>query len=148
MIVDWFDAGRGDPARRHRPVVAADRSRRRRSGRASSPRRRRPASCAGGSIGAYLDARGDLDPTRLARWRAVVAVARVAEGVASAGLDGLWHAWARPERRRDAADHSVLDEPAQLVEDRGRGGDRQATFSGHGSSTTAPASAAMSAPAA
>lgn len=94
MLVDWFDAGRGDPladVARSTLLIAPDAD-----GAAA------PAHLAGGDLqlrrrlaGAFLEARGELDEDRLARWRAVMAIARIAEGVASSGLDGLWHAWMR-----------------------------------------------------
>jgi aminoglycoside phosphotransferase (APT) family kinase protein len=91
MIVDWFDAGRGDPladVARSTLLMAPD---------ADSA----PSHLAGGDVpglrrrltDAYLSARGDLDLDRLSRWRAVMAVARLAEGVASAGLVEVWRAW-------------------------------------------------------
>ena len=94
MLVDWFDAGRGDPladVARSTLLIAPDAD-----GAAA------PAHLIGGDlalrrrlVGAFLAARGDLDEERLARWRAVMAIARIAEGVASSGLDGLWHGWAQ-----------------------------------------------------
>jgi aminoglycoside phosphotransferase (APT) family kinase protein len=100
MLVDWFDAGRGDPladVARSTLLIAPDAD-----GAAA------PTHLAGGDlqlrrrlVGAFIEARGELDEARLARWRAVLAIARIAEGVASSGLDGLWHAWAR--RRSVAA---------------------------------------------
>jgi aminoglycoside phosphotransferase (APT) family kinase protein len=94
MLVDWFDAGRGDPlsdVARSTLLIAPDVD-----GAAA------PAHLTGGDLrlrrrllDAYLAARGDVDEDRLARWRAVMAIARIAEGVPSSGLDGLWHAWAQ-----------------------------------------------------
>jgi aminoglycoside phosphotransferase (APT) family kinase protein len=90
MIVDWFDTGRGDPLAdiaRSTLLMAPDAD-------------AAPSHLAGGEPGlrrrltaAYLAAVGDPDPSRLQRWRAVMAVARIAEGVASAGLLSVWRAW-------------------------------------------------------
>jgi aminoglycoside phosphotransferase (APT) family kinase protein len=97
MLVDWFDAGRGDPLAdiaRSTLLIAPDAD-----GAAA------PAHLTGGDlelrrrlVDAFLAARGELDDGRLACWRAVLAIARIAEGVASSGLDGLWHEWARHRR--------------------------------------------------
>jgi aminoglycoside phosphotransferase (APT) family kinase protein len=92
MVVDWFDTGRGDPIAdiaRTTLLISpdADESPSHLAGGASPELRR-------SFTDAYLAAHGDLDADQLDRWRAVMAVARVAEGVASAGLIGVWRAWA------------------------------------------------------
>jgi aminoglycoside phosphotransferase (APT) family kinase protein len=91
MVVDWFDAGRGDPIAdiaRTTLLISpdADVSPSHLSGGASPELRQRFTD-------AYLAAHGDVDAQRLDRWRAVMAVARVAEGVAASGLIGVWRAW-------------------------------------------------------
>ena len=91
MVVDWFDTGRGDPiADIARSILLispdADAFPSHLAGAASPELRRRLTD-------AYLAAHGDVDADQLARWRAVMAVARVAEGVAAAGLIGVWRAW-------------------------------------------------------
>jgi aminoglycoside phosphotransferase (APT) family kinase protein len=91
MVVDWFDTGRGDPVAdiaRTTLLISPD----------ADPS---PSHLAGGAspqmrqtfVDAYLAAHGDIDTLQLDRWRAVMAVARVAEGVAAAGLIGVWRAW-------------------------------------------------------
>lgn len=100
-LVDWFDAGRGDPL--------ADIAR--------STLLMSPAPAGTGEVAhlpggdrelrvhvrdAYLDAaRGLLDVAGDAfeRWCAVLAVARIAEGVGSAGLLDVWRRWERRRRR-------------------------------------------------
>jgi aminoglycoside phosphotransferase (APT) family kinase protein len=93
MVVDWFDTGRGDPIAdiaRSTLLISpdADASPSHLAGAASPELRRKLTDT-------YLAAHGDVDEDRLARWRAVLAVARVAEGVAAAGLIGVWRAWSR-----------------------------------------------------
>jgi aminoglycoside phosphotransferase (APT) family kinase protein len=92
MIVDWFDAGLGDPVAdiaRTTLLIAPDTD-------GAAPPRHLP----GGDLALrrrlldeYLVARGALDSARLDRWRAVMAIARIAEGVDSTGLDALWRTW-------------------------------------------------------
>jgi aminoglycoside phosphotransferase (APT) family kinase protein len=93
MVVDWFDTGRGDPIAdiaRSTLLMSpdADASPSHLGGATSPELRRRLTD-------AYLAAHGDIDADQLARWRAVMAVARVAEGVAADGLIGVWRAWSR-----------------------------------------------------
>ena len=90
MLVDWFDTGRGDPiadVARSTLLMAPDVD-------------AAPLHLPGGGpelrqrlTNAYLEALGDVDVSRLAQWRAVMAIARVAEGVASDGLVGVWRSW-------------------------------------------------------
>jgi aminoglycoside phosphotransferase (APT) family kinase protein len=92
MVVDWFDTGRGDPLAdiaRSTLLMAPDAD-------------VAPSHLSGGGAelrqqltDAYLVALGDIDPARLAQWRAVMAIARIAEGVPSGGLVGVWRSWSR-----------------------------------------------------
>ena len=103
MVVDWFDTGRGDPIAdiaRSTLLISpdADASPSHLAGAASPELRRRLTD-------AYLAAHGDVDADRLARWRAVMAVARIAEGVAAAGLDRRCGA---PGRVRDSPRRGLI----------------------------------------
>jgi aminoglycoside phosphotransferase (APT) family kinase protein len=90
MIVDWFDASRGDP------VADVARSSLTLLGDGTHP----PAHLPGADpaalttlTGAYLDRLDEhlgLDRELLGRWQAVSAVARIAEGVESAPLLAVW----------------------------------------------------------
>ena len=90
MIVDWFDASRGDPIAdiaRSSLVLLSD---------GAEPPRHLPGSdraTLSVLTGAYLARLGEqleIDPDLLARWQAVNAVARIAEGVPSALLLEVW----------------------------------------------------------
>jgi aminoglycoside phosphotransferase (APT) family kinase protein len=90
MIVDWFDASRGDPVAdvaRSSLVLLSD---------GTDPPRHLPGSD-GGTLGAMTDAylarlsEGlDIDQNLLRRWQAVNAVARMAEGVPRVTLEQVW----------------------------------------------------------
>jgi aminoglycoside phosphotransferase (APT) family kinase protein len=90
MLVDWFDASRGDP------VADLARSSLTLLGDGASP----PAHLPGAdhaTLEALTDAylarlheRLEIDDALLARWQAVSAVARIAEGVASGPLLDVW----------------------------------------------------------
>jgi aminoglycoside phosphotransferase (APT) family kinase protein len=95
VIIDWFDAARGDH------VADIARTSLLMSTRAHGPAG--PGHLPGAQPGmldrvrhAYLDAIADLvepDPVAVRRWEAVVAVARVAEGVATDALLTIWREW-------------------------------------------------------
>jgi hypothetical protein len=99
VIIDWFDAARGDH------VADIARTSLLMSARAHGSDGPRHLPGAGRRLldlvrGAYLAAIIDLlapDPDELRRWETVVAVARVAEGVAPDALVGIWN-----ERRAGA----------------------------------------------
>jgi aminoglycoside phosphotransferase (APT) family kinase protein len=95
VIVDWFDASRGDPiADVARSVVTL-------LGDGADPPRHLPgADRATLSVltGAYLARLGEkleIDPAVLARWEAVNAVARMAEGVPRGTLEEVWNRFVR-----------------------------------------------------
>jgi aminoglycoside phosphotransferase (APT) family kinase protein len=90
MIVDWFDASRGDPiadVARSSLVLLSD---------GASPPRHLPgadAAALGALTDAYLARLGEhleIDHDLLARWQAVSAVARISEGVPREALLGVW----------------------------------------------------------
>ena len=90
MIVDWFDASRGDPVAdiaRTSVILLAD--------GADAPPHLPGADRAtlDALIAAYLARMGehrDFSDDLLARWQAVNAVARMAEGVRRDALIGVW----------------------------------------------------------
>lgn len=95
VIIDWFDAARGDPdADIARTSLLM-------STRAHGPNG--PGHLPGAqpdildlARDSYLHAITDLiapDPADVRRWEAVVAVARVAEGIATNALLAIWHEW-------------------------------------------------------
>jgi aminoglycoside phosphotransferase (APT) family kinase protein len=98
MIVDWFDASRGDPvadAARSSITLLAN-------GAEAPPHLpgADPAALAELTT-AYLDRLRDhlgFDDALLARWQAVSAVARVAEGVAPGPLLAVWSSYAAAQR--------------------------------------------------
>jgi aminoglycoside phosphotransferase (APT) family kinase protein len=90
VIVDWFDASRGDPiadVARSSLTLLSD---------GADPPRHLPGSdpaTLGALTDAYLARLGEhfeIDQDLLARWQAVNAVARIAEGVPSAALLEVW----------------------------------------------------------
>ncbi len=95
VIIDWFDAARGDH------VADIARTSLLMSTRAHGPEG--PAHLPGCRPDAldlvrdtYLDAIADLvgaDPDAVRRWEAVIAVARVAEGIAIDALLAIWREW-------------------------------------------------------
>jgi aminoglycoside phosphotransferase (APT) family kinase protein len=94
VIIDWFDASRGDQV--------ADIARTSLLMSARSHGREGPSHLPGASRDAldqarrsYLNAVSDLasGPDDVRRWEAVVAVARLAEGIAPAELLAIWHEW-------------------------------------------------------
>jgi hypothetical protein len=95
VIIDWFDAARGDL------VADVARTSLLMSTRGHGPNG--PGHLPGAEPGmldlardSYLDAIADLiapDPGDLRRWEAVVAVARVAEGIATDALLAIWDEW-------------------------------------------------------
>jgi Phosphotransferase enzyme family len=95
VIIDWFDAARGDR------VADIARTSLLMSTRAHG--QTGPGHLPGAepdildlARGSYLDAITDLvapDPTDVGRWEAVVAVARVAEGIAIDALLAIWDDW-------------------------------------------------------
>ena len=148
MIVDWFDASRGDP------VADVARTALTLLGEGANTPPHLPGSDRG-TLGvlteaylARLRAPLAIGDEPFARWLAINAVARIAEGVPRAALLEVWtrfeygdrlpgfHA-ARPPRSTTSA--ARRRPPARRLSPR-------SWFSGHGSSTTAPASLATSAP--
>jgi thiamine kinase len=90
VIVDWFDAARGDPiadAARSSLTLLSD---------GADPPRHLPGSdpaTLGVLTAAYLERLGEhleIDPDLLSRWQAVNAVARMAEGVPRGALLEVW----------------------------------------------------------
>lgn len=95
VIVDWFDAARGDPvadvARTSLLLSTPTTSNARAVHLGDTP----PAVVARTRT-AYVDAACELfaiEPARLERWRAVMAVARIAEGIDPDDLIVTWVAW-------------------------------------------------------
>jgi hypothetical protein len=90
MLVDWFDAARGDP------IADIARSSLTLLSNGASPPDHLPGADRAtleGLTGAYLARlhdRLDIDDELLARWQAVSAVGRIAEGVASGPLLEVW----------------------------------------------------------
>jgi aminoglycoside phosphotransferase (APT) family kinase protein len=94
-VVDWFDAGRGDPV--------ADVARSLLLMSPVADRSAAPYHLAGGNVSLrrrlcedYAEAAiglGAVDVAQLERWRAVLAIARIAEGVGTAGLLEVWRNW-------------------------------------------------------
>jgi len=95
IIVDWFDVTRGEPLAdiaRSMLLMAPD------------PLGAAPTHLPGATSNlltrlgdAYrttIEERSTPDPAALEQWLAIMAVARVAEGVPSAGLLARWHRWA------------------------------------------------------
>jgi aminoglycoside phosphotransferase (APT) family kinase protein len=96
VLVDWFDAARGEPLAdiaRSLLVLLSD---------GESPPAHLPGAdpaTLGALTGAYarrLQEQRDIDPELLARWQAVSAVARMAEGVAMGPLVDVWTRTGRP----------------------------------------------------
>jgi aminoglycoside phosphotransferase (APT) family kinase protein len=86
MLVDWYDASRGDPAAEvARSCLLL--------GGAAAHLPGSDAAMLGSLTGAYLERLWEplgLDRDRLERWRAINAVARMAEGLASTELFEDW----------------------------------------------------------
>jgi hypothetical protein len=102
VLIDWFDAARGDQVAdvaRTSLLISA-------RGHGTSGPSHLPGSdpeLLDLVHDSYLDAITDLvapDPIDLRRWEAVVAVARVAEGVATEALLGIWNEWRSTSSRR------------------------------------------------
>jgi aminoglycoside phosphotransferase (APT) family kinase protein len=95
VLIDWFDAARGDPLAdiaRTALLMSA------RSHGTSGPTHLPGSNPALLDLArnSYLDAISDLvaaDPIGLRRWEAAVAVARIAEGIATEALLAIWHEW-------------------------------------------------------
>ena len=108
VIIDWFDAARGDPIADIARIVAADVGAGTWSGRAEPSSRARSRNCSISLRNSYLDAITELvapNPDDLRRWVAVDAVARIAEGIATDALLAIWH-----RRRRSPGLSPVLDD--------------------------------------
>jgi aminoglycoside phosphotransferase (APT) family kinase protein len=91
IVIDWFDASVGDPVgdvARTTILLSADDGLDHLAGARSAP----VASLSRGYLAAAV-AHFGIDDAMLARWQAVVAVARLAEGVAPAGLLARWRSW-------------------------------------------------------
>jgi aminoglycoside phosphotransferase (APT) family kinase protein len=107
VIVDWFDASRGDP------VADIARTSLTLLGDGTRPPRHLPGSdrrTLGVLTEAYLARLGaplEIAPELLARWQAVQAVARMAEGVPRAALLEVW----RQFERSDGSEHAVHAAP-------------------------------------
>ena len=104
MLVDWFDTGRGDPiadVARSTLLMAPDVDAAPRHLPGGAPELRQRLT------DAYVEALGDLDASHLARWRAVMAIARVAEGVASDGLVAVWRSWSLTRHGAPMADQRL-----------------------------------------
>jgi aminoglycoside phosphotransferase (APT) family kinase protein len=90
MLVDWFDAARGDP------IADIARSSLTLLSNGASPPEHLPGAdratleALTGAYLARLHDRLDIDDELLARWQAVSAVGRIAEGVASGPLLEVW----------------------------------------------------------
>jgi aminoglycoside phosphotransferase (APT) family kinase protein len=95
VLIDWFDAARGDP------LADVARTSLLMSTRAHGGRG--PSHLPGSNRvlldlarDSYLEAITDLvapERSELGRWEAVVAVARVAEGISTEALLAIWHEW-------------------------------------------------------
>jgi aminoglycoside phosphotransferase (APT) family kinase protein len=103
VIVDWFDASRGDPiadVARSSLLLLCD---------GADPPRHLPGSD-GATLGVLTEAylarlreHLEIDDDLLARWEAVNAVARMAEGVPRGTLSEVWARFASAERPHAAA---------------------------------------------
>jgi aminoglycoside phosphotransferase (APT) family kinase protein len=95
VIIDWFDAARGDHvADIARTSLLMSRRAHGQNGPGHLPGAQQQVLDF--ARDSYLDAITSLvgpDPEDLGRWEAVVAVARVAEGVAIDALLAIWHEW-------------------------------------------------------
>ena len=124
MIVDWFDASRGDPVAdvaRSSLTLLGDGAARLRppAGLRSRPR----SACLTEAYLARLRMPLDITDELLARWQAINAVARLAEGVPRGPLLEVWRR-SRPGARLPQAGASWTT-AQQLVEDAGRRGDHE-----------------------
>ncbi len=92
VVVDWFDASRGDPVGdvARTTVLLATNSR---ADHLAGARGELLERLCAAYVGAAGEAFG-FDPAVLERWRAAVAVARIAEGVPAGPLLDVWHRWA------------------------------------------------------
>lgn len=109
IVVDWFDAARGDRrfdlARTSILLTTGDPGEHLRGADAAVL-----AAVHEAYVAAVVALHG-VDPAAPARWRAVVAAARIAEGVASEPLLEVWRAW--------RSSGGAVDEGEQRVEDGG-----------------------------
>jgi aminoglycoside phosphotransferase (APT) family kinase protein len=95
VLIDWFDAARGDPLAdiaRTSLLMSA------RAHESSGPSHLPGSNQALLNLArnSYLDTITELvapEPSALRRWQAVVAVARIAEGIATQALLAIWHEW-------------------------------------------------------
>lgn len=117
MLIDWFDASRGDDM--------ADVARLSLLLSPGMPGTEQPRHLPGASAdmidrvrAAYALAISDLHgatPDRLRRWEAVLAVARLAESVPADELLAIWDRWRRPP---ESVGPSAIHEGADLLEQR------------------------------
>ena len=93
VIVDWFDASRGDAVgdvARTTVLLATDSG----TDHLAGARRELLERLCGAYVGAASASFG-FDPATLEQWRAVVAVARIAEGIPLGPLRDVWLRWVR-----------------------------------------------------
>jgi Ser/Thr protein kinase RdoA (MazF antagonist) len=144
LLVDWFDAARGDPLAdiaRSSLTMLSD---------GAQPPEHLPGSDQAtlrrltDAYLARLQEHVEIDHELLARWQAVSAVARLAEGVQSGPLLEVWQRYARAEDGQAAANSTTVHRSSKTP---GAAASTTSSFSGQGSSIRAPASAAISAPA-
>lgn len=100
VVVDWFDAGRGDPvgdvARSRLLLADASLAVTSREGTGALA-----APLVVALTDAYVDRAGerfDIDRVAEAQWHAVMAVARIAEGVPTGPLLDVWRRWHSTDR--------------------------------------------------
>jgi aminoglycoside phosphotransferase (APT) family kinase protein len=102
MIVDWFDVSRGDPVAdvARSTLLLGDGAHTPAHLPGADPRMLRVLT---GAYLARLGERLDIDPELLERWRAVNAVARLAEGLSRGPLLEVWNRYGAGEPSRRAA---------------------------------------------
>ncbi len=144
MLVDWFDACRGEPvadvARTWlllSPALSA-------TSHLGAP----PDELVDRVRIAYLEAARAafaIDESDLAQWQAVAAVARIAEGFEARPLLALWRRWAATRATGEGGQSPKSMTARNSSKTNGDATVTRPSFSGHGSSTVAPASAATKA---
>jgi aminoglycoside phosphotransferase (APT) family kinase protein len=116
VIVDWFDASRGDP------VADVARTALTLLGDGARPPRHLPGSdrrTLALLTEAYLSRLGaalDIAPDLLARWQAVQAVARMAEGVPRGALFEVWRQFERADESANAVRLALDGEQLSAVQ--------------------------------
>lgn len=145
VVVDWFDASRGDPVgdvARTTVLLGIDKAQQHLAGARHDLMTRVRLAYTAAAAEVF-----DFDPGVLGRWQIVVAAARVAEGLPAPTMRDVWRRWAanEPDPGGDAQPSSSIRRSGSNTA--GEAANTRPPFSGQGSSSAAPASAATSAPA-